>query len=128
MFLQVLHERAAGAVHDALGHARRAGRIEDVQRMVERQALERDRDLRLGAQPVRPEDGVRQPRNVRPLLNHRHDDDVADGWQRGRDGLETRADVVCLAAVPVAIDGNEDRRLDLAETIEHALHAEVRRA
>ena len=41
MFLQVLQERAAGAVHDALRHAGRAGRIEDVERMVERQRRER---------------------------------------------------------------------------------------
>ena len=35
MFLQVLQQRAAGAVDDALRHAGRAARIEHVQRMVE---------------------------------------------------------------------------------------------
>ena len=38
VLLQVLEQRAAGAVHDALRHAGRAGRIEDVERMVEREA------------------------------------------------------------------------------------------
>ena len=38
VLLQVLQQRAAGAVHDALRHAGRAGGVEDVERMVERQA------------------------------------------------------------------------------------------
>ena len=33
-----------------------------------------------------------------------------------------------LAVVPVAVDGEQHARLDLSEAVEHALHAEVRRA
>jgi tryptophanyl-tRNA synthetase len=32
-----------------------------------------------------------------------------------------------LAVVPVAIDADQHLRLDLAEAVEHALHAEIRR-
>ncbi len=50
MLLQVLQQRAAGAVHDALRHAGRAGGIHDVERMVERAAARtRSRRPRCGA-------------------------------------------------------------------------------
>ena len=41
MFLEVLQQRAAGAVHDALRNAGRARRIQHVERLIERKALER---------------------------------------------------------------------------------------
>ena len=41
MLLAVLQQRAADAVHDALRHARRARRIENVERVVERDGLVR---------------------------------------------------------------------------------------
>ena len=37
----MLDEGAAGAMNDALGHAGRAGGVQDVERMVERERLER---------------------------------------------------------------------------------------
>jgi len=37
-----------------------------------------------------------------------------------------RAQVEPLAAIPVAVGGDEHTRLDLTEPIEHALHAEIR--
>ena len=46
MLLQVLQQRAAGAVHDALRHAGGARRVQDVQRMVERQLHVVDRAAR----------------------------------------------------------------------------------
>ena len=41
---------------------------------------------------------------------------------------EARQHVVTFAAVEIAVGGNQDAWLDLTEPIEHALHAEVRRA
>ena len=46
VLLQLLQQRAAGAVHDALRHAGRAGRIQDEGRMIERQLRERQRRVR----------------------------------------------------------------------------------
>ena len=43
VLLQVLQQRAAGAVHDAFGNAGRAGGKQDVDRVIERQPLERQR-------------------------------------------------------------------------------------
>ena len=43
MLLQVLQQRAAGAVHDAFRRAGRAGGEEDVERVVEGQPLEGER-------------------------------------------------------------------------------------
>ena len=51
MFLEMLEQRAAGAVNDALGHTGRAGRIQDVQRVIERKALEGEVGV-VGAEPV----------------------------------------------------------------------------
>ena len=48
MLLEVLDQRAAGAVDDALRHAGRAGRVQDVERMIERQRLE------AGSIPIAP--------------------------------------------------------------------------
>ena len=52
VLLDVLQQRAAGAVHDRLGHAGRARGIEDVERMVERQLGELER-RRVGLPVVR---------------------------------------------------------------------------
>ena len=41
--------------------------------------------------------------------------------------LHLGRDVVLLAVVPVAVAGDEEHRLDLAETVEHALDAEIGR-
>ncbi len=54
MLFDVLQQRAARAVDDAFRHARRAGRIEDVERMIERQALGRERSRRERSDEVVP--------------------------------------------------------------------------
>ncbi len=58
VLLDVLQKRAAGAVHDRLGLTGRAGRVEDVDRVVEGQLRERER-RRVGLQVIGTEDGVR---------------------------------------------------------------------
>ncbi len=128
MLLQVLQQRTAGAMHDAFGHAGRAGGEQDEQRVLEGQALEGDVLASKAASASSIDDGVRHgggrlPRGAE-IVDH--------------DGLRTLgsfariawtfADVVLLAVVPVAVRRDEDDRLDLAEAVEHALFAEVRRA
>ena len=54
LLLRVLEQRAARAVHDALRRAGRAGRVQDVERMVEGQALERERGARAPARASVP--------------------------------------------------------------------------
>ena len=64
MLLQVLNQRAAGAMHDALGNAGGARRVQDVERVIERQRFEPGLAGCLG-QIVVPGDGVRQAAGVR---------------------------------------------------------------
>ena len=51
-----------------------------------------------------------------------------DARQPGRDLGELVGDVDDLAGVPVAVGGDEQLRLDLAEAVEHAVRAEIGRA
>ena len=79
VLLQVLQQRAAGAVHDALGHAGRARGIQDVERMVERQLREVD----LAARAIGRDEIVQRARALRHAPTGRgrsrdvgHDDDA----------------------------------------------------
>ncbi len=65
---------------------------------------------------------------ARRLAQVRHDDDALDRGQPGGDRCDLVLDRDRLAVVPVAVDGDEQLGLDLAEAIEHTLDAEVRRA
>ena len=77
LLLEVLQQRAARTVHDALRYAGRAGRVEHVHRMVERQAHVLD-DARGGVrcdevcQPL----GVRDTRRVAVRIEVRHQHDA----------------------------------------------------
>ncbi len=61
-------------------------------------------------------------------LRVRHHDHFLDRRQRGDDLGEARHDVDRLAVVEIAVGAEEYAWLDLAEAVEHALHAEIRRA
>jgi hypothetical protein len=58
VLLQVLQQRAARAVHDALRHAGRARRVKDVQRMVE--GLPRELRWRTCRAEIRKVHGIAQ--------------------------------------------------------------------
>src|SRR5688572_10818099 len=100
----MLDQRAAGAMDDALRHAGGAGRIQDVERMVERQRVA---DQRLSA--------VRREKRVPSISTHHR---AADGGQLLEDGRDLRALVEALAAVLVTVGRNEQFWLDLSEPIE----------
>ena len=118
VLLEMLDQRAAGAVDDALGHAGGAGGIHDVERMVEGQTDER----RLGVRVVR----ARLGDDVLDLARQGHPHQVVDGLDGVSDGLRPFAHVEVLAAIFVAVAGDQHLGFDLAETVERALDAEVR--
>ena len=74
LLAQVLEKRAAGAVHDALGHARGSRGEQDVQRVVERQLLEVDLVAGLRRDEVVEALRARHPRYVRRGAHVGHDD------------------------------------------------------
>jgi hypothetical protein len=117
----VLDEHPAVAVHDRLGQPCGPGGEQDIERVLERDALERERS-RLGEQ-VAPAQGV--GRVVRPVRDPHH---MLDGWQRGADGGELVAPVDRPVAVAVATDGEQHLGLDLREAPDYAPRAELRRA
>src|SRR6266581_3413499 len=127
LLAQVLEQRPALPMHDALRRAGGARGEEDVQRMVEGQLLEADFSARLPddelIQALRARDG----RYIGPRAHVGHDDDTPEAREaRGNvpHPVERAHD---LAVVEIAVGGEEHGRPDLAETVEHALHAEIGR-
>lgn len=117
--LQVLQQDAALGLDDRLGQAGGAGGVQHPQRVVEG-------DLLVDRFPVAGDQGVPLQRALGGGGAQQRD--VDDGAQRGQFGAQFRHDrgaVVLLAAVAVAVDGEQDDRLDLLETVEDAAGAEV---
>ena len=128
VLLEVLDQRAAGAMDDALGDAGRARRVEDVERMVERQRLE----TRLAAAAAREARSTARRRAGRPgtatLRRTGPRPSSRRSGSRVEDLPDSRQRVVRLSAVEIAVGRDEHSGLDLPEAIDHALHAEVGRA
>ena len=120
MFLQVLEQRAAGAVDDALRLAGGTGGVHHVQRVVERQAGEIEG--RLGMLAAGPRDGVLD------VAEQGHPQEVLDGADCALYGVRPFADVEPLATVVVAVAGDQHLGLDLSEPVERPLDTEVGRA
>ena len=120
MFLQVLKQRAAGAVDDALRFAGGAGGVHHVQRVVEGQADEIEG--RFGMLAACPRDGVLD------VAEQGHPQEVLDGADCVLYGVRPFADVEPLATVVVAVAGDQHLGLDLAEPVERPLDTEVGRA
>ena len=124
--LEVLEHDAAVAVHDRLGQAGGARGVDDPQRMVERHRLEGERrrgSARSSAQPI-----AVGPRALRGGAEARDPHGGAQPGQAGGDLPHHLDPVEDLAVVAVAVDRDEHLRLDLAEPVDHARRAEVRRA
>ena len=102
------------AVHDRLRQPGGAGGEQDVERVVERQRVERE-PAGLGEEVVPGDrvglDGV-VPRRVRDL------DDVTRGSAGSRAPRRLLAPVDLLVPVPIAGDRQEDLRLELAEAVD----------
>ena len=119
VLLEVLEQDPALRVHDRLRQAGRARGVEDPHRVVERHALELE--LLVGGRerlvPV-------APAGVEVAERHR----VLERGHLALHALDQLAAVVVLAAVAVAVDGQQHLRLDLGEAVDDRARAEVRRA
>ncbi len=118
--LGVLDEDPAVPVHDRLGETGRARGVQDVQRVVERHLLE------LEGTALRDQLGPR-----RRALDRRVRVEVREQHGRGQPG-QRRADLAHLGpavdglgAVPVALDGEQDLRVDLLEASHDAGRPEL---
>ncbi len=111
--LQVLEQDPALPLHDRLWQPRRARRVEDPQRVVERHLLERQL-IRLGQLPL----ATRQVRHRDRVLQGR------DRLAKLRDLLRA---VEVLAVVAVPVDRQQHLRLDLLEAVDHRRRTELGR-
>jgi len=125
----MLQQRPPGPVHHALGESRGAGRIEDVDRMIEWEPLEPQAGLApRRAHPLVPQHAPRDPLHRGPLREVRNDHHVLDRRDPAGDVGDAPEAVDLLAAVTAPVGTEQDARRDLAEAVHHARRAEVRRA
>jgi hypothetical protein len=113
-FLEVLDEDPALALDDRLGQARGARRVQHPERVVERDALELEGAL--------AEEALLPARAVEVAQAHQRSADLPV------DPLDDLRSVEVAPVVAVAVDGEQDLRLDLREAVDDAAGAEVRRA
>ena len=129
VFLHMLQQRAAGAVHDAFRHAGGARRKQNIERMIERQPREGQLFRRMGFEEIfqRP-----RARNLRGgfcrIAEIGHDHHGRRGGELLGDGCDLVGNRQRLAVVPIAVDRHEDLGLDLAKAVEHPALAEIGRA
>ena len=119
--LEVLDGDPAVAVHDRLGRPGRARREQHHQRVVERHRVVGRR--RRGPDQLRPRHRVRDRAGAVG-----HGDDVAHAREGRAQRRDLGAAIDGLVAVDVAGDGDQHRRLDLGEAVDHAARPELRRA
>ena len=96
--------------------------------MIERQRLELEDRAGAPATESRPRSRDRESLAVSPLSEVGNEHRPPHRRQRANDFGDTRRAVMPLAAVGVAVGGDEYLRLDLSESVDDALHAKVRRA
>jgi len=125
--MHLLDQRSAGTVHDALWHAGGAGRIHDVDRMIERQHFELRRMV-FAAGEIVPRHGAAQSVERQRVAGVGHHDELLDARNLLEHAAHLRQAVEALAAVAVRIGREQHFRLDLAEAVDHAVDTEIRRA
>ncbi len=127
--LDLLDQDAAVALDDRLGQARGARGVEDPQGVVEGHLLKaRARGGALGVrvEQLLPGDrsrahGCRLCRRVQVGQQ----DGLLDGWELGQDSGGDSGAIEVLAAMAVAVDGQQDLGLDLGEAVDDAAGAEL---
>src|SRR5688572_20857602 len=125
----MLEERSARAMDDAFGNAGGARGIEDIERVIEGQLRELDRLEFFTRNVILIGDSAwNSPRYVRRGADIVDDDRLLDARQLFQHRSHLVGDRDGLAIVVIAVAGDEEARLDLAETVEDALLAEIGRA
>ena len=124
----MLEEGPAGAVDDALRGAGGAGRVHDVEGVIEGDRLVFDRAGRVGEGQLVPGDRTRHGPEIRRPAEVRHDDGPFDARDAGEDVADPPERVDGGSVVAVAVRADEHLGLDLPEAVEHPLHPEVGRA
>ena len=119
--LQVLERDPAVAVHDGLRQARRARAEEHVERVIERDRLERQRSGRRSGEEIGPGDAIGDALGE---VRDRHH--LADARDLGADGGHLVDAADRLAPVPIAVDGEQDHGIELGQPVDHASRAELR--
>ena len=128
-FLAVLQQDACGSLYHALGAAGGAGGVHDVERLLggELGEFEVFAVARAGAEVV-VQGGAGDVIQARLPVQVGDQNDPLDGRDLRHDPLELFQAVEALAGVEVAVSAEKHLRLDLAETVQYSLDAEVRRA
>src|SRR5438105_4670474 len=85
------------------------------------------REFALTRQQISPGEGASGCDRRLRWIEVRNEDRLLQGWQRLAYLVHDGPPVMELAAIRIAIDGEQDLRLDLLETINHAPAAEIRR-
>ena len=128
MVLEMLNERAAGTVYDALGHTGGPGGIQDEQRVIEGQLLERNVRGCVPRGECLQTDGLRHPHGAGPRVGVRNDDHVLHVRKLLQDFRHVPQGVVFPPLVEITIGGEQYFRCDLTEAMHHTTHTEVRGA
>src|SRR6185312_10671572 len=124
--LEMLQQRPTGSVHHALWKSRRSGRVHHVHGMIERQSLEGGRPS--DASQRIPPHCTRNRRGVHTIVEVWNDDDVGNRRNTSCDITHALEAVDLLSCVTVAVGADQNLGLDLTESVQYALNAEVRRA
>ncbi len=129
VFFQVLQQHTARAMHNAFRNARRAGRKQDTKRMIEGEPRELDFfGLERFQSRIKRNALFSAVSNGFRFAEIGDDDGTFQARQLCRHLSNLVGNVNALAIIPVAIAGEEKLWFDLAETVEYALHAKIRRA
>ena len=82
--------------------------------------------LRKGAGKRRDARRARDRCRIAAAFRVRHDNGVLDRRQSCEHFFHARQKIDAFAAVNIVVGGEENDRRDLAEAVDHALHAEIR--
>ena len=115
-------------VDDRLREAGRARAVQHPERVVERDALERESRSLAAATELVPGDRALESGEGRARIEVPEQDGVLDRRERREQLLQRVPAIEVPAAVAVPVDREQDAWLDLREPIDHAPGAEVRRA
>ena len=121
--LEVLQQRAADTVHDALGHARSARGVHNVERMVERQLLEAHLPFD-GRGEILPAHRIGNGGRINGIriIDQHH---LFNRRQFMQYAFQFFLGVEFLSFVKITIGGKNHFGFDLAEAVENAFNTEV---